>query len=460
MRDARDALVRTVMTSGEDLDDVARARMWSKIENQLEKARAAPQPATSRRGRWIAAAGIAAVAAAAVVALRGFRDGPTVDQQVVLADTVLTSRLGPYARAALIGPARLEWIGPAGAETRVRLLAGTLLAEFEGGPGRSLRIETRELTVEVVGTLFAVEARASTTCVAVAHGRVRVIGRSEERFLTDREEWCSDERSPHAMSPRIATELRRHAATLVMAEPAATDMPMLGATAPPVSPRPNDQKPAPEDVPRAAPVLRVTRPAGSSRPEPSRVARAPSIPASAPRQEASSDANPVAESAAPRTEPSSEELYAMAEAALSTGDRKTADRMLARVVEDPLSPLADQALYERGWIAYTAQDWAAARRHLASLARLTRSPLAESGRYLDCRIAVKTSAPDAETCLVSFRASYPRSPHDLDVLALLVQIAHAGGGCRAAQSARDELARSYPRSDHAAAWRARCQETR
>lgn len=124
----------------------------------------------------------------------------------------------------------------------------------------------------------------------------------------------------------------------------------------------------------------------------------------------------------------------------------------------PASALADQALFERARIAYQNRAFPAARRFLATLATLRGTPLAEPGQYLDCRIAVQAHDDDAERCFVAYRAAYPRSPHDLDVLAVLAQLAHARGGCSAAQSARDELVARYPRTDHAAAWRSRCPE--
>jgi len=160
---------------------------------------------------------------------------------------------------------------------------------------------------------------------------------------------------------------------------------------------------------------------------------------------------------APAPAPTADELYRAAERALGEGDRAGAERALARLIALG-GPLLDQALYERARLAYQARAWRAARGHLAALAAIAGTPLAEPGRYLDCRIAVESRATDAERCFVAYRAAYPRSPHDLDVLAVLAQLAHARGGCAATAPLRDELLARYPRTDHAAAWRSRCPE--
>lgn len=141
------------------------------------------------------------------------------------------------------------------------------------------------------------------------------------------------------------------------------------------------------------------------------------------------------------------------------GDRAAAVRALTRILALPGGSLADQALYELARIEYQRRAWTAARKHLAALAAIASTPLAEPGRYLDCRIAVEAKASDAERCFARYRAAYPRSPHDLDVLAVLVQLAHARAGCDGARALRDELIGRYPRTDHAAAWRSRCTES-
>jgi outer membrane protein assembly factor BamD (BamD/ComL family) len=173
-----------------------------------------------------------------------------------------------------------------------------------------------------------------------------------------------------------------------------------------------------------------------------------------------SASQPTIEPVAP-PRPTADELYRAAEAALAVNDLAAADRALAALVADhPASALLDQALYERARIAYQRHAWSAARRHLAQLAAIPNTSFAEPGHYLRCRIAVQTGEATAAACLAGYRTAFPRSPHDLDALALLVQLAHARAGCPGAENLIDELAQSYPRTTLAAAWRARCPEPR
>jgi TolA-binding protein len=172
-------------------------------------------------------------------------------------------------------------------------------------------------------------------------------------------------------------------------------------------------------------------------------------------------ARPVPPEPAPARQLTPDELYRAAEAALAARDLAAADRALAVLVtEHPGSPLLDQALYERARIAYQQRAWPAARSHLARLAGLPSTLLAEPGHYLRCRVAVEARDPSAATCLAGYRAAFPRSPHDLDALALLAQLAYDRRGCAGAAALIDELAQSYSRTTLAVAWRARCPETR
>ena len=151
-------------------------------------------------------------------------------------------------------------------------------------------------------------------------------------------------------------------------------------------------------------------------------------------------------------------MYRNAEAALGTHDLAAADRALARLVADFAdSPLVDQATYERARIAYQRHAWSDARRQLEKLAQNHASPLAEPGAYLACRIDVETHDDGAAHCLTDFRKTYPSSPHDLDVLGTLVDLAYRDGGCARATPAIDELARRHPTAPLVKAWRARCE---
>jgi outer membrane protein assembly factor BamD (BamD/ComL family) len=174
---------------------------------------------------------------------------------------------------------------------------------------------------------------------------------------------------------------------------------------------------------------------------------------------------PAADSAAvekppqvPDTRPATaDDLYRDAEVALRRRDSRAADRILATLVAmHPQSPLVEQALYDRARIAYEQRAWAAARKHLGDLLALPAPRLVEQARYLECRIAIDTNDNGASACLDAYRRAYPRSPHAVDVLGMLVQLDHAAGGCAAAAPRITELEVRHPRSKLAAAWRARC----
>src|SRR6185436_7017149 len=75
----------------------------------------------------------------------------------------------------------------------IRLHSGTVLVEFVGGSGRSLRVEAPGATVEVVGTLFAVAVRDGATCTSVAHGAVRVAMRTGVVHVAEGQRYCTGE---------------------------------------------------------------------------------------------------------------------------------------------------------------------------------------------------------------------------------------------------------------------------
>ncbi len=520
----RHDLVRAAMTVDDQLDDIKRARIWGDLEDRLS----VPAP---RRTRWPYAMG--AVAFAATVAIVMIARAPQHDERhtvTIPADTTATSRLGPHTRAALVGPAQLDLVGEAGEATTVRLRSGTLLADFEGGPGRTLRIETGRAVIEVVGTLFAVEIRDGETCTSVAHGRVRVSTVTGVIHVADGQQYCTGE-SLRPIASETRDALERHQSVITAraesAAPSVASAPPARASAPPAAAPPAARRPDPSATPdpsttpaprremssdvRPPPPPRATRvattveqarppatalglPPASPAPSSPLPSPPPPSPTSTPPSPTASPTPPSPRSSAPSSPPlpsptsspppppsptsspppppsptpppprsprtpTAEELYATAETALAARDAKAADRALATLLAThPASPLVDQVLYERARIAYQQRSWARARHHLERLAAIPDTRLAEPGRYLTCRIAVETHDREAARCLADYRKRFPRAPHDLDALALLVQLAHGAGGCARAASLVDELVRLYPRTTLAAAWRRRCPE--
>jgi hypothetical protein len=532
--------VRAAMTVDDELDDVKRARIWMQLEDRLADA------GPPRRSRAAIATGVAAATAVAAAGLF-LALAPRDDDRHTLAvpvDTVVTSRLGPHTRASIVGPAQLDILGTSGGATAIRLRSGTLLVEFDGGSGRSLRVDAPGAAVEVVGTLFAVAVRDGATCTSVAHGEVRITTRNAVVHVTEGQRYCnsgairpiSDDmrdaltqhgsrvaRSPASTvstdsnaSPPIASAAAVAAGSSPVPAPslAPGSAPEPGSAAAELRPpepgsaaaelRPPEPASAAAEVRRHEPAVagaevrrnepaptaaEVRRHELASAGEPRRHDPAPAIsevhrhePASTgePRRHdpapvatvrsreptpavdvgaRARDPAPAAAEAKPIASP--DELYQEAEAALAARDAAAADRALARLVDEhPISLLVDQALYERARIAYQRRAWDAARSHLARLAAIVGTRLAEPGKYLRCRIAVESRESSAAACLIEYRAAFPSSPHDLDALALLAQLAHASSGCAGAEKLVAELAERYPRASLTTAWRARCPEPR
>jgi hypothetical protein len=455
-------LIRMVFTADERLDDVTRARIWSRLHERLAKPEAPP----SRRPYAIAGAVLAVAAAVALVV--GLRRGR--DAEITLtapADSVVTTRLGPYAPATIVGPATLAVDG--GDETRIRLTAGAIYAEFEGGPGRSLRIDAPGAVITVVGTRFAVEATESGTCVSVSHGRVRVDADGSTRFVDSDQRWCTgDAHAPAAIDAGTRatierfTTAQRAPVTAGVPVPASPSVPEHVASDPPR----HDPAPAERPAPVAHPAPEHRAP--TERPGPAR--HDPSTAPPSPLQLATPAGWDTAPTPPPAPAPrapdapaplTAEQRYEAAERALARGDANTADRILAELVaSDPTSSLAAEALFERARLAFERHAWGDARSHLDALAARHEAALAEPAHYLRCRIAVASHDHDAATCLHDYRATYTSGPHDADVLGLLAQVAADRGGCDNARGAIADLARAHPDAKITRAWLARCPEAK
>ena len=487
-------LVRAAMTRDETLDDLQRARIWNALEDRLA------EPAPGRVRRWaLPIAGSLAVAAAIVLVVATRPAQPKTLS--VASGATLISPIGPHTHAALVGPATVELVDTPGAATTVRLRDGTLLAEFDGGPGRSLRVLAPGLEVEVVGTLFAIEVRGAHACVSVAHGKVRATTAAGTQLVTDGQMTCSDRRNgAQPIAPAIEHALANHARTrtadrgttdsTVSAPVPATGLarvdPMTASTASPSTSNPPDERGASiGSRALAKPAVTGSR-STTAPPPPSRRVHATPVPqpsssplAPAPRHPppelttpepapppisrttATDPAPPTPRPAASPIPTTADELYRAAEHALAARKPAAADLALDRLVtEHPGSPLVEQALYDRARLAHQKRAWGAARRHLDRLLALPAPRLAEPARYLACRIAVEAGDGEAASCLAEYRKLYPHSPHQRDVLGMLVQLEHASGGCPAATSRIRELVRAYAASDLALAWRARCPEAK
>ena len=370
------------------------------------------------------------------------------------------------------------------------------------------------MVVEVVGTLFAVEVRGDATCVVVAHGRVRATSgartvatgggragaathrrscRSHRRRATGspitRRRSSTSRRSRHRH--RRPCQLRRSCQR--RRRPRARRRQRSHRSHSPRPPRPprHRRRPSRSSRVRALPPSRASqgRAAGSSRvgtaANPSAAARrhrarpgararaaahrvraadtaaaGPDGAAAGPDGAAAGPDPSAGREACTRTSPGADRRRALPpRRAGPRAPRSRRRRSRARRVDRqfPSAPILDQARYERARIAYQRHAWSQAQRELDRLAELT-TPLAEPGAYLSCRIAVEAHDERAQTCLTDYRRTYPQSPHALDVLGLLVELAAREGGCSRAAPLVVELARGYPHSALARAWRDRCKE--
>ncbi len=357
-----DDLLRTAMTIDDELDEIRRARVWAQLEPRLDGA--VPRPLVYRS---IAIGLGLAVAAAAAIIVFVHRDAASASY-VAPRETTLSLHVDDHTRAVLVGPAQLDPIEQSATTTVVRLRSGTLLAEFEGGQGRSLRILAPGAVVEIVGTVFAVEAMHDATCVSVSHGTVKMTSAGRVQTITTGERACSDELAMQPIEPAVREALARHQA------------PTVAVTRPIVTPLPPEPPPAPvavTEIPTMpssrviAPAHRIAAPAPAPTPTPMReqIAPAPVVPAESPPpiappvQAIAPPVQPIAPPVQPIAPPAAEPqlappprapaprpvakphvdadaLYAEAERDLGARDVAAADRNLARLVDEfPTSSL-------------------------------------------------------------------------------------------------------------------------
>jgi len=424
-------LLRVAFTLDDELDDIRRAQAWARLEPQLRR------PAPGMRARWPFAIAVGFAAAAAAIAWV-VRTPAAPTSFIAPAETTLSLHVDDATRAVLVGPAELEPVSHSATDTVVRLRRGTLYAEFEGGHGRSLHILAPGATVEIVGTLFAVEVHGDATCVSVSHGTVKLTTAARVQLVTNGQRACSDQLAVAPIAPAMHEALVHHEAT---------STPVGRPIVTPIEPPPAPEAPSRIEPPRHATVERE--------PAPQPVVAAEVVAAPEPAAPPPPAPAPVAIKPPPLD---ADALYGEAERALAARDQVTAERDLAKLVaEFPTSSLLDQAYFEHARIAFDRGEWTVAQHDLDKLAAFPASPLAEPGAYLGCRIAVATHDGAAARCFADYRTRYPQAPHDREALAAIVELAFKAGGCAQAKPHVDELVARYPTSPLATSWSAKCR---
>ena len=460
---------------------------------QAARSRTAPSPA-------VVAAASAPAASPAAARVRGAA-GPDADLTAELIKGRLEVPVGAVVRASVdrytvltvIGPAQLvvETVAP---QISLRLESGLLVGEYEHHPGGTLRVHSPGATTTVVGTLFAVQAiGVGESRVAVRRGAVVVEGRGQAVQLRAGWSWSSGAVARSEIPAALEEPLAAHAAAGL----APSHGPALNGNRahPTLRSRPVGQSVAalPERAARRSPepsqalvqvgaVLPEYAASPASERSPGAQPRDPRAidPAIDPAKDSAKDPakDPAKDSAKdpakdntvaaaggqrPRTEVSAtaDALYAEAEAAMRAGDRAAVRRHLTEVIRRfPRDGLADAALYELARREQADGQPAQARRYLDQLLGHDGAPeLREPARYLRCRLELEVHH-DAEalTCLGAFRRDFPSSPHDAEVLALLIGLYQVRDDCRRALPLLDEYTRRYPSGPlDARARRTRCE---
>jgi hypothetical protein len=235
----------------------------------------------------------------------------------------------------------------------------------------------------------------------------------------------------------IATAPPSRAAATATAEPSArqgAELPLRPAPSARVVPTP--AAPPPGHVTEA-------EPPGASEPaacdaQPGRICDP------APAAIATPDASPgVPARAIPAANPTTR--YAAAERLMFSDAPAARAALSALIADTPTAPEAAVALLDIARLAAAAGDPAVAR---AALDRLAGHPAAAAlgmpAAYLRC--ILEPSPAKLRTCFAGFRAAFPGSPRDADVLARMIVAAVAAGDCPAARLLLNEHTRRYPTS--------------
>lgn len=180
-------------------DSFASARDWdpevppADLDRMIGRLQPYVQPRPRRAVWW--GAGVVGLAAAAAVAM--FVIEPSVEEApatesiqasrtLEIPEPPVVHRSQPTEHLRVV--ASDDWNGRVRQEspkkTRVEVTRGFAVMSFEGGRGRSLEIEAPDVSIEVVGTRFYVEARpGEDTVVGVVSGKVRVRSHGEEALI-------------------------------------------------------------------------------------------------------------------------------------------------------------------------------------------------------------------------------------------------------------------------------------
>jgi TolA-binding protein len=500
---AQAAIRASILDANDVLDDATRARVRARLLASPDLQTRSTSPGTRGILRPILGTLALAAAVALIVSagIRGKRAAPSVassplaslvalepydatangaiprgplDRLELPARSSVRARLGEIAELVLGGPLALVVRDAAHARVELELSRGTLVGDFDGTRGRSLRIATADATIDIVGTRFLVEASPARTRVSVDHGRVRVESRGRVQTLAAGRSWATDSPAPEPSDARVA-EIFARAARGDLAAPDAGPAPV---TAPPpakpqkrVGPPAHDRRlaanfhsgaeaPARQTVPSPGPdakrpvvALRAEKEGPSPAPP---EARPPDTAPPAPVAPAPATARPT-----PALRPTT--LYQQAESAFSRGDDAKGQQLLNDLVRTfPDATMADSARFE---LALRAEKAGKPNEAMAATREILRDgakgPFVEPARLLRCRLHLADDKDNAALCLERFVRDYPRSPHDDFALRTLTELARDAGRCADAAKLADLYLQRHPQGAFAAEAgriRSRCAE--
>jgi len=528
---------RSALVANDVLDDLTRARVFGRVQAALG-AGATARAGRERPGRggrvrfaWSMAFAVVPILAfvlgtrlrhsestggAATVALEPYALHVTAQPRLAVPDkrldhlelppyAAMRARLGPAADLTLAGP--LELTVRDGDKPRVELALGrgTLLGDFDGSGGRSLRISTADATVDIVGTRFMVVATAIRTRVAVDHGLVRIESKGRVRLVGPGLAWSTDEEDVRPFDAWTADTFHRAALGRwqdLVAPPVPSDAKAADRTEGAAKERVSGA----EDTDRgegARPARRrrvhvrrgivVAVRAGSQAHGPSPLTGSPAggAPLAAAAMPPSTPAPPLegapppavsalhpasspgpsvpapaqVQAAEPPTQPRATvaTLYKEAERALRRGDDAAGkERLVSLVRAFPGDVMADAARFELALLAKKDGDAAAAMAQIREiLGHDASGPFVEPARFLRCRVYLDGDPEAAETCLTRFVRDYPQSPHDDAALRALIELLRGKGRCAKASQLVEMYLQRHPNGPfaaEAARLRSHCEE--
>jgi uncharacterized protein (TIGR03435 family) len=210
--DIDDVIKRSLPSATAQQADAALARVHSRLQSDAADAVVPPIDLAMPRTRWpqLAAAAIIVIAATVGASIL-WRSTEASLYRVVEGDvhrdrgSTIRSNGGGGAVLALTDGSRVEMrsqselaLERAGDGLRIRLLRGGIIVDAATQRSGHLYVQTKDVTVSVVGTLFLVKAEEQGSRVAVIEGEVRVLQGTTARNLLPGEQVATSAAMPPA----------------------------------------------------------------------------------------------------------------------------------------------------------------------------------------------------------------------------------------------------------------------